>query len=238
MKKIKYLQIQFKDEITAEELPKFRGAVIAAATEENVLFHNHVDDNYRYAYPLIQYKRIGKRPAMICLEEGTEQIYAFFSRPNATLRLGNRELPCEIDRLYLNEITMQAWDKNYAYKIERWLALTDENYRTYLSIEAEAERKLFLAKMMTGNLLSMAKGLAWHVDKPIEVRISHILRERKTVYKNNAMIAFDVEFSCNIWLPEYIGLGKSSAMGYGVVRKCPSLTLPRKERIFNNAFKN
>jgi hypothetical protein len=123
VKKIKYLQIQFKEEISADELPKFRGAVIAAATRDNVLFHNHIDENYRYAYPLIQYKRIGKRPTMICLEAGTEEIHAFFSRPNATLQLGEREMPCQIERLFLNEITLQTWEKTFTYQLDRWLAL-------------------------------------------------------------------------------------------------------------------
>lgn len=219
MKKIKYLQIQFKDEIEADELPKFRGAVIDAASRENILFHNHVDDNYRYAYPLIQYKRVGKRPAMICLEEGTEQIHAFFSRPNSTLRLGDRALPCQIERLYLNEVTMQAWDKPFRYRIDRWLAIKDDNYRFYLSLESEAERKVFLQRMLTGNIMSMAKGLGWSVEKPIEVRIQHIERERKITYKNTKLSAFDVTFTSNVFLPDYIGLGKSSAMGFGVVRR-------------------
>lgn len=219
MKKVKYLQIQFKDEITAEELPKFRGAVIDAASRENILFHNHIDDNYRYAYPLIQYKRVGKRPAMICLEAGTEQIHAFFSRPNATLRLGDRALPCQIDRLFLNEVTMQAWDKTFSYRIDRWLAVKDENYRFYLSLESEAERKVFLQRMLTGNIMSMAKGLGWSVEQPVQVRIQHIERERKITYKDTRLTAFDVTFTTNVFLPDYIGLGKSSAMGFGVVRR-------------------
>lgn len=39
------------------EVPLFRGAVIAAVGQESsVLLHNHEGNNYRYAYPLIQYK--------------------------------------------------------------------------------------------------------------------------------------------------------------------------------------
>lgn len=228
MKKIKYLQIQFQEEITAEELPKFRGAVIDAASRENILFHNHIDDNFRYAYPLIQYKRIGKRPAIVCLEQGTEEIHAFFSRPNTILRLGNRAISCQIDRLYLNEITLQTWDKTFEYKIEKWLAVKDENFHNYTALETEVERQLFLARMLTGNIMSMAKGIGWTVTAPIEVKIQHIERERKIQYKNTRLSAFDVTFSCNVSLPNFIGLGKSSAMGFGVVRKKPLYSSPKK----------
>ena len=224
MKKIKYLQILFKEEISAEELPKFRGAVIDAATQENILFHNHLDENYRYAYPLIQYKRLGKRPAMVCLEQGTEEIHAFFSRPNQTLRIGNREIGCQIDRLYLNEVTLQTWDKFFHYKIEKWLALKDENFHLYSTLETEAERKVFLSKMLTGNIMSMAKGLGWTVEHTVSVKINHILRQRKIIYKDTSLLAFDVDFNCNVYLPDFIGLGKSTAMGYGVVRKNDSPT--------------
>lgn len=219
MKKIKYLQIQFQDEITAEELPKFRGAVIEAASRENILFHNHIEDNFRYAYPLIQYKRLGKRPAIVCLEAGTEEIHAFFSRPNPTLRIGDKVLACQIDRLYLNEITLQTWDKSFEYRIDRWLAIKDENYRNYLALTTETERKAMLEKLMIGNILSLAKGIGWTVEQPIKVKIQHIERERKIRYKDTRLSAFDVAFTCNVALPNFIGLGKSSAMGYGVVRR-------------------
>ncbi len=219
MKKIKYLHILFDEEITPEELPKFRGAVIDAASQEHILFHNHIDDNFRYAYPLIQYKRIGKRPAIVCLEAGTEEIHAFFSRPNTILRLGNREINCKIERLYLNEFTLQTWDKSFSYKIEKWLAVKDENFHTYTALATEVERQLFLARMLTGNIMSMAKGLGWTVTAPIEVKIQHINQQRKTIYKKTSLIAFDVAFTCNVSLPNFIGLGKSTAMGFGVVRR-------------------
>ena len=228
MKKIKYLQIVFKDDITESELPKFRGAVIDAATRENVLFHNHVDDNFRYAYPLIQYKRIGRSPAIVCLEQGTEAIHAFFSRPNASLQLGDRVVACQIDRLYLNEVTMQTWDKSFEYHIERWLAIKDENYRNYLALTTEAERKVMLEKLLIGNILSLAKGIGWTVTAPIEVKIQHVEREHKILYKGTRLTAFDVTFRCNVSLPNFIGLGKSSAMGFGVVRK-PLSNSPRRE---------
>jgi hypothetical protein len=231
VKKIKYLHIQFKEEISADELPKFRGAVIDAASRENILFHNHLDENYRYAYPLIQYKRLGKCAAIVCLEQGTEEIHAFFSRPNQILRIGNREITCQIDRLYLNETTLQIWDKNFEYRIDRWLAIKDENYHNFLTLTTETDRKAMLEKILIGNILSMAKGLGWTVEKPIEVKIQHIERERKILYKDTRLSAFDVTFRCNISLPSFVGLGKSSAMGYGVVRKV------REENKIDNLLK-
>ena len=67
------LTICFKNEILASEIPLFRGAVIHAIQDKaDVLFHNHVGQSFRYAYPLIQYKRIRKKAAIVCLKQGTE----------------------------------------------------------------------------------------------------------------------------------------------------------------------
>ena len=219
LKKIKYLQILFKEEITIDELPKFRGAVIDAASTDKILFHNHLGDQFRYSYPLIQYKRLGKKAALVCLEQGTEEIYAFFSRPNQYLRIGEREIQCQIDRLILREINLQVTDYSLHYRIERWLAVKDDNFRAFSLLKTEREKKDFLEKMMIGNILSMAKGLGWFIDKPIEVKIAHILRQRNLLYKETLLTGFDVEFSCNVFLPDFIGLGKSPAMGFGIVRK-------------------
>lgn len=57
---IKTLIIIFDYKLKINEIPLFRGAIIDSTQNDNNLFHNHLDDSkYRYAYPLIQYKRIG-----------------------------------------------------------------------------------------------------------------------------------------------------------------------------------
>ena len=60
MKKVRILDVSFENEIRSWEVPVFRGAIIATAGRDHTLFHNHKDEGFRYAYPLIQYKRIDK----------------------------------------------------------------------------------------------------------------------------------------------------------------------------------
>ena len=64
---IHILVIRFKNEISLLEIPFFRGAILHALHgEANVLFHNHVDESsFRYSYPLIQYKRIQGKAAIV-----------------------------------------------------------------------------------------------------------------------------------------------------------------------------
>ena len=37
-------------------------------------------------------------------------------------------------------------------------------------------------------------------------------------YKNTHLLAFNLDFSTNVFLPNYIGLGKGASHGYGMVR--------------------
>jgi hypothetical protein len=103
MFKLKYLRIGFQPEISAIELNYFRGAVIKAVNKENVLFHNHEEEGFRYGYPLIQYKRIKGKPVLVCLQEGTEQIHDFFGRRVTKIQLGNRSVEISIENMNLKD---------------------------------------------------------------------------------------------------------------------------------------
>ena len=200
------------------ELPWFRGAVIAAAGRENGLFHNHDEQagGFRYAYPLIQYKRVQNRAALVCLEEGVHEIHAFFQGRPIELMIGNRRISPEVEHLHLNEVTLQAWDTMFSYRLSNWLALKPEHYREFQSKTDEADRDRFLCSILRGNILSMAKGLGWYVDREIKVNMLHRSPMRLLPFKDTRLSAFDIRFESNVWLPKYVGLGKGGALGFGV----------------------
>ncbi|MCB0573045.1 MAG: hypothetical protein KDC61_00560, partial [Saprospiraceae bacterium] len=43
--------------------------------------------------------------------------------------------------------------------------------------------------------------------------------ERWIGYKGVKVLAFSLEFSCNVALPDYIGLGKGCSSGWGVLKR-------------------
>ena len=217
MKKIKYLTIRFKNELGFQELRKFRGAVIDKAGREHILFHNHQDGRFRYSYPLIQYKRMGKQAGLVCLEDGVHEVHAFFQGRPHTLRIGDREFRPEVEELAMKEVNLQVWDKLFHYHIYNWLALNQDHYREYQRMPDDAERTRFLTSILRGNLLSMAKGLDWFIEREVKVQLRSVGPVQRTHFKDQTMSAFHVRFSTNIWLPPYLGLGKGAALGYGMV---------------------
>jgi CRISPR/Cas system endoribonuclease Cas6 (RAMP superfamily) len=49
-------------------------------------------------------------------------------------------------------------------------------------------------------------------------------------FKANKLSAFDVQFQTNVWLPEYIGLGKGAALGFGMVGKGRAIQTTKKRQ--------
>jgi hypothetical protein len=219
MKKVRILSVTFDNEIKPYEIEAFRGSVIHKAGLEHDIFHNHTSDGKTInRYPLIQYKQIKNKPCIFCIEQGVDEIHHFFTNKDWTVHISGRKLDLKIDRLDLKSFTMQVWNKTFDYTITDWIALNRENYRKYKELEEEEHKKALLRSVLIGNIISMAKSIKWDVDKTIELTISNILRIKPVNFKNNKLIAFDVQFRCNVFLPVFIGLGKGASHGMGVIR--------------------
>lgn len=219
MKQVKSLTIVFNNELKAHEIPAFRGAVVKKVGREHVLFHNHLSDTeFVNSYPCIQYKSIGGKPAIFCIEEGVDEMYKFFTKKDWNLELSNRMLELKVERLDMKQVNLQVWDKKFNYRISSWVALNPLNYQKFLKIQDPAERHDFLSKILIGNILSMAKGIGWDVDKPIALKIIELQREKRVLIKGVKVTAFDLLFETNVYLPNNIGLGKSVSHGYGILR--------------------
>lgn len=219
MKKIRILLVQFENEIQPWEVPSFRGAVIATAGKQHILFHNHKDDKYLYSYPLIQYKQINRKPMLMSIDQGIEEIHHFFEKMQLGILLGDRPYELKIDQLNMNQFTMQVWDKMWDFRIQNWLALNKENYEKYQAHGTMIDKIQHLESTLKGNILSFAKGIDWSIDKEIKLQIKNMHEPRTISYKGNKLSAFNLVFSTNVFLPNYIGLGKGASSGFGVIVK-------------------
>lgn len=217
---IRTLTIFYKNEIASHQIPQLRGAIIRSTkNEDNTLFHNHIDNNFRQKYPLIQYKRLFKKAAIVCINQGCDEITKLISQEDLFVSLGSEQVELSIEKIVPQRMLIQTWNSIYSYRLQRWLPLNTENYEKYKSIEGIAERITFLEKILTANLLSFAKGVDIHIEKEISCTITEITEPYLITYKRTKLMAFDLHFNTNIFLPYYIGLGKSVSLGYGMV--CP-----------------
>ncbi len=221
MKRIKILTVIFEPVIKGNEIPLFRGAIIKKAGKDAHLFHNHLGDKFIYKYPLIQYKRINKHATIVCIDKGIDEIYKIFNNPDWKIKIGSEEKELKIVKLTVNQFTLNVWQKFFTYKIYNWLALNEENYKTFKKLTSTDEKINFLKRILVGNILSFAKGVDWFIDKDkqIKAEILSLEREKKVYYKNSPLLAFDITFRTNVFIPENIGLGKGVSKGFGIVKR-------------------
>lgn len=218
MYKLPTIVIQFDDEIESKALPYFRGAVIASLEKKDILFHNHDEDKLRYSYPLIQYKRIHKKAAVMGVGKGIEVISQLLTARDFNYQIGNEKVEMHIEAVnaYDNEIKLTE-NADFPYRLHNWLPLNSENYKQYQEADSLVERIQILERVLIGNILSFLKGVGIYLEEQINLHIIDITGQRAVTYKNVKLMAFDIEFKTNIQLPQYIGIGKNASIGCGVL---------------------
>lgn len=214
---IALMVVRFENCLRPHEVRCFRGAVIQALKEDNVLFHNHEGDKLRYAYPLVQYKTIGGYASIVCVDKGVEAIGHFFSAQKKVLMIGENRTELRLHGIQHNEFCLKRTTMCHSYRLRRWLPLNSENYKAYQVIEDMRGKIGFLEKVLVGNILSLGKGLEVFFDKPVECSIIELERSYLVVNKGVKVMAFDLCFKCNLRLPYHIGLGKNASVGCGHV---------------------
>lgn len=133
--------------------------------------------------------------------------------------LGDRPLTLAVKDMRLNQFTLQAWEHTFRFQFRDWMALNEENYARYQNTPDEIERLELLERILTGNILSMAKGLDWRIEREVRVRILHCSPVRWLRFKGQLLAGFDLDFATNVFLPDWIGLGKGVSIGFGVVMR-------------------
>lgn len=212
--------IRYNNEIRFSQLPLLRSAILKAMQHDaNVLFHNHIDeDKLRYAYPLIQYKRINKKAAILCMNDGVNVIGEFLSKISATIELDGTSFTLNIENVNPKITTIQVWEDGiFKYNLRRWLPFNSENYEKFCNIESYIERIAFIEKILTANILSFFKGAGVTLERNIECKILNLSEPQLLRFKKTKLMSFDVYFSSNVTLPDYIGIGRHVSVGFGTV---------------------
>lgn len=223
---VRLLIIRFENEIEPYEVGLLRGAVNASLEQKQLLFHNHIDaTRLRYAYPLIQYKRIGGRAAIVCLGEGVEAKGEFFASNNFCVHIGQRYVELRIARLTPMQYNIRTCAQMFRYRLSRWTPFSQQNWRRFQQVEELGDRITMMERILTGNILSMTKGLGVWLEDRVELRITRMSEPFWVNVKGVKVCSINVEFTTNISLPDDIGLGRHVSIGYGVVRNNKSRDL-------------
>lgn len=214
--KIQLLTAKLDLPLRFHQIPQLRGALVEAAGRQFDFLHNHQvgDQAYHYRYPLVQYKVNKGRAMLLGINEGADVLREVLLSVR-NIQLNGADLPLRLYQLKEQEYTLKLSNQPRHYRLQHWLALNEENYRTWLELDDLSERVALLERVLAAHLLSFAKGMQWQLPEHMEVKLVDMVQHRTVRYHDVPLMAFDVVYKTNLELPTLIGLGKAVSHGYG-----------------------
>ena len=219
-----YLELAFGLALKPYEVAAFRGAVIKKLGWEHDRFHNHKSEEaveagpYVHRYPLVQYKSVSNHAMILLLGEASRDAYYVLNQSWEGLRI--REEWREIRGLEsrAKRQTLQVWDQVFKYDLHNWLPFNKENHERYQACTGLAARIELLEQLLAAHILAFAAGVAWDLASYLKVEIEVIYKEQRIGFKGVNMRAFSLRFASNCSLPDFLGLGRNAAHGYGWIK--------------------
>jgi hypothetical protein len=89
------------------------------------------------------------------------------------------------------------------------------------------EKHQFLRHLIRENLKTVSKGFHYDIPAIDDIKVEGYFKSRPMNFKNIRMTCFTGDFTMNFLLPDYLGVGKQVARGFGTVRRLkldPTLT--------------
>lgn len=207
--------------LSPNQIHKFRGYVGNVFAEHD-LIHNHDKETGRhiYRYPLIQFKIIDKVPCIIALTEKAVQVFTEIFMGLDEIDIEGKKIPVNETDFKIEAVDFGFSKETYMYEfLSPWMALNQKNYAAYKKFNALEEKKALLKRILTGNILSMAKYLGCHLEPDQRIQSDLNFKQIKTTLKGKSMLGFEGVFKTNFHLPDYSALGKSVSRGYGCIKK-------------------
>lgn len=224
---MRYLCLTFDLPLHYRQVSAFRGAIIRRVGQERRLFHQHRSlpgepPAYRHRYPLVQYKRIGKNATILALNEAVDQMHHIFQQPEVlTIDLQGKTFPLRIQDLTLKEYSLKPHPKPRRYRLRNWLGLADEeNFQQFEQAQGLVEQVGLLESILTAQAAAFQSEFLGKDRPAFSLHIQEVIARYPILYKKLTFTAFDLTFSTTAFLPPFIGLGKGSSKGFGMVRRC------------------
>jgi len=216
---MKYIILKFNDvKLDVRDIAKVRG-YFATNFSDNPLLHNHLPNGkFSYKFPKIQYRLFDGNPALIAMEEGIDVLKEVFFLTDEMV-IGNRKytlnekeiISCNVEIGQQNEFT-------YYQFLSPYMALNQENYLKYQAAD-KYDKVTLLKDILKNNLKTISKGFSYEIPEFEKIAVQANLKPKLINFKNVKMLCFTGDFKTNFLIPDYWGLGKQTARGFGVVKQ-------------------
>ncbi len=200
------------------DIPKFRG-YLSKKYPKYDLIHNHLKNGkLRYSYPLIQFKAVNSHPTIIAINDGINILKEVFL-DLGDIKIGEKKETIHEKSIILKKERFGISEEYIDYRFASlWMALNQENYKKYIKLN-RYDQRTFLKHILRENLKTVSKGFNYRIPDIEKVKVDGDFRKREVNFKNLKMLCFTGKFITNFYIPDYLGIGKQVARGFGTVIK-------------------
>lgn len=213
--------ISFPDiQLSQRDGHKLRGYFSTQFGRHSDLWHNHREDGKPiYRYPLIQYKVVDRTPRLVGLEAGARLLIDHFLSVSE-IRIDELVIPVHSKQVKSTQVDIGVNDQLYTYRFATpWFALNPDTHKDYIRAPKEKQQAL-LQRILVGHILRCMGGLGYRADKQVIAKLMD-LQTVHSKFKGRKMDMFKGLFVTNAHLPSLLGLGKSTARGFGTIIQEP-----------------
>ncbi len=191
----------------------------AAAYGHTGPFASFLERSRAYRYPRLQYKVVDGRGLILGFAEAAE-VLAGLPYPES-LHLGRQDFAVSEAGSKSGEGRWCLSEKMLSYRwLTPWLILDETGLAKYFRLKSPHSQKFFLESLLISNLLAISKDIGYRVAGQVQAEIKELKQITLEIHGGHTM-AFGGSFSANMEIPDYFGLGRSVARGYGAVRQSP-----------------
>ncbi len=216
---MKYIILKFNDvKLDVRDIAKVRG-YFARKFSDNTLLHNHLPNGkFSYKFPKIQYRLFDGNPALIAMEEGIDIIKEVFFLTEE-MEIGNRIISLNEKEIISYDVEInQQKEFSYYQFISPYMALNQDNYLRYQEAD-KYDKESILKDIIKSNLKTISKGFSYEIPDFDNIIVEANLKPKMVNFKNIKMLCFSGDFKANFLIPDYWGIGKQTARGFGVVKQ-------------------
>ena len=213
------VHISAEQPLVLEQAIGLRG-YYAAAFGHAEAFSRFLEQSRAYRYPRLQYKVVDGRGLIIGFAEAAE-VLAGLPYPES-LHLGRQDFAV---REVSSEQSPGSWglcERMRGYRwLTPWLILDEAGLAKYFRLKSPHSQKFYLESLLISNLLAISKELGFRPGGQITAEIRELKQITVEIHGGHTM-GFAGSFAANMEMPDYFGLGRSVARGYGTVKSTPN----------------
>jgi hypothetical protein len=210
------------------QVRQFRGAIddkINQAVGDYDLFHNHdnsegrLPGKYLNRYPLVQYQEElnSKRATLVGVQQGAQALLdTFLDNFDGELLMDGNVRTLHVEAFQHEAVDLAVLPEMKHYRLQQWIPLRSKHLAEWNADDRLSTRIPLLEKRLISHILGFASGVNWQIPERFDLYLTDYAKGRKQHHRGGAVyLTFDVDFKCNLELPDGIGLGMGASEGKG-----------------------